>query len=166
MYEILLNSISVIIFIIGLFFYKLNLRRVYYGKVVLICLGLVLIPLSSFINPYVPYFIQLILFAGFSQFAHEYFRNGLFRRKKELHEIYTSKRKEHKHAKEFLYPHLKELEKRRYELLKEEEKITSLKNKLKEQVIQIKEEKEGLEKAKKELKNAHFEALSEKEAKE
>ncbi|MBU2589365.1 MAG: hypothetical protein KKA65_03300 [Nanoarchaeota archaeon] len=166
MNEIWLNGIAVIIFIIGLFFYKLNLRKIHYGKVVLICLGLVLIPLSSFINSYLPYFIQLILFAGFSQFAHEYFRGGLFRRRKELHEIYTSKRKEHKYAKEFLYPHLKELEKRRYELIKETDKLSSLKDELKEQARQIKEERKELEDAKKEVKNVHFEVLSEKEDKE
>jgi len=166
MNEMWLNGIAVIIFIIGMFFYKLNMKKIHYRKIVLICFGLILIPLASFINSYVPYFIQLVLFAGFSQFAHEYFRGGLFRRRKELHEIYTSKKKEHRHVKEFLYPHLKELDKRRYELLKETEKLSKLKDELKEQARQLKEEKKELETAKKEVKNTHFEVLADKEVEE
>ncbi len=149
MYETVLNCISVIIFVIGLFFYKLNFRKIYYKKVALVCLGLVLIPLSSLINQYIPYFIQLVLFVGFSQFAHEYFRSGLFRRKKELHEIYVSKKKEHKHAREFLYPHLKELEKRRNHLIRETEKISKIKDELSKQAKELKEEKKRFKKEKK-----------------
>lgn len=166
MFEILLNGLAVIVFIVGLFFYKLNLRRTHYGKVALVCLGLVLIPLSSFINSYIPYFVQLVLFAGFSQAAHQYFRNGLFRRRKELHEIYSSRKKEHKHAREFLYPHLKELEKRRFELLNETKKVSKLRDELKEQEERLKEEKKEVERSRKELKDAHFHALSEKEDEE
>lgn len=165
MQEILLNGIAVILFAVTLLLYKLNTRKIYYNKIALVCIALVLIPLAAFLNDFLPYLIQLVLLAAFAHFGNEYHKRGLFRRRQELHEIYRSRKREHREAKENLYPHLKDLAIREKRLEKELDKVKTAKEELREHARQIKTEREELERAKKAVKAAHFEVLAEREDK-
>ena len=164
--DIWLKGAAIVLFAAAIFLYKLNDRKIHYDKVAIICLALVLIPLTSFLNGYLSYIMQLLLFAAFAHFGNEYYRRGFFRRRKELHELYKGARREHKEAKRVLYPHLRNLEERERKLERDLEKIEKVKADLKEHARQIKEERDELERTKQTVKEAHFEVLAAKEEQE
>jgi len=166
MLESLINGIAVMLFIVGMFFFKLSQRRIHYGKIMLVCLALVLIPLSTFINSYLQYALQLVLLTALAHFSYTYYRRGLFRRRKELHELYVENRKEHRHARKMLYPHLKHIDERERKLEKERKKLDKARKDLEDAASRIKQEKKELTEERKELKQARFQKLSDKEAEE
>ncbi len=163
MIEWILNSVALLFFAIALLFYKLNTRLVNYNKVAIVCLAFCLLPIAYFISIWLAYALQFILLVGLARVSHRYYKEGLFRRRKELHEIFSSRHPDHVRARKEIYPHLKHLGERERELDSEKKSIDRMKSELREEAEKIRAEKEEIERRRKALKEAHFDMMAERE---
>lgn len=149
----MLKIFSFVVFVLAALIYKLNTRKVYYNRIVLSCLALALPLLASYIDKMLMYFFQLLFLAVFAHFGNQYYKEGFFRRRKELHNIvWRAAKKEHKDFKPILYPHLKDLELRELKIEKDLAKINRLREELRQHALELRNERYMLEKEKKTLR--------------
>ncbi len=153
MIETVLKILGIAVFILAAIIYKLNRRRLYYDKIVLSCLALALPLLASYIDVMLMYFFQLLFLAMFAHFGNQYYKEGFFRRRRELHNIvWRAAKREHKEFKPILYPHLKDLELKEIKIEKELAKIAKLRAELKQHALELKQERDNLEREKRKFR--------------
>lgn len=160
MKELIIKWLPFALFAIALLFYKLKKREVDYGKVAMICISLVLVNIAFSMNAYIAYFLQLFLLASLAFFSREYFKRGLFRRRKQMYELYRGERREHRQMRNELYPHVRALEEHERDLDRKLEEIRKVEADLDTKAAELRRERDELEQSKETVKEAHLDVVS------